>query len=165
MTKETAMATLETTTAATPLWFIHNLVRIHVDGAASGGALAVVEAVGARGDMPPLHVHTVEDETFYVLDGTLTLHVAGAEPVTLEAGRAIFAPRGVAHTYSVESGSARWLAICTPAGFDEFVREASDPAERDELPPADRAVDLARIGAAAARAGIELLGPPGALPS
>ena len=159
------MATIETTPAAAPLWFIDNLARIHVDGAASGGALAVVEGVGRQGDMPPLHVHTVEDETFYVLEGTLSLHVAGAEPVTLETGRAVLAPRGVAHAYRVESESARWLTICTPAGFDEFVREASDPAERDELPPAGRPIDLDRIGAAAARAGIELLGPPGTLPS
>jgi quercetin dioxygenase-like cupin family protein len=148
-----------------PLWFIHNLARVHVDGATSGGELAVVEVLGARGDMPPLHVHTVEDETFCVLDGTLSLHVAGRDPIVLEAGQSAFAPRGVAHVYRVESGTARWLAIATPGGFDAFVREASDPAERDELPPADRPLDLDRIGAAAARHGIELLGPPGTLPA
>ena len=45
-----------------------------------------------------------------------------------------------------------------PLIHSDFVRETSDPAEDDGFPPADRAP------AAAAR-GIELLGPPGTLPS
>src|SRR4051812_20247175 len=141
------MPTVTSPAQPKPLWFIANLARIHVDGETSDGKLAVVEALGARGDMPPLHVHTVEDETFYVLDGRLSVHVAGCEPIVLEAGQSAFAPRGVAHAYRVESETARWLAIATPSGFEAFVREVSDPAERDELPPATRRPDLDRIAA------------------
>jgi hypothetical protein len=54
--------------------------------------------------------------------------------------------------------------VGTPPGFADFVREASDPAEDDGFPPAGRAPDLDRIGAAAARQRIELLGPPGTMP-
>src|SRR3954468_3840796 len=115
------MPTATTPVRPEPLCFIGTLMRIHVDAETSGGELAVVEALGARGDMPPLHVHTVEDETFYVLDGTLSVHVAGCEPIVLEAGQSAFAPRGVAHAYRVESETARWLAIATPSGFDAFV--------------------------------------------
>jgi len=50
-------------------------------------------------------------------------------------------------------------------GFEEFVREVSEPAPSSELPPAGRPHDLDAIAAAAAAAEIELLGPPGALPS
>ena len=54
-----------------PLWFIDNLVHVHVDGDTSGGALALIDERGRRGNMPPLHVHRRDDETFYVLEGEL----------------------------------------------------------------------------------------------
>ena len=148
---------------AAPRWFIDNLARVHVDGVTTGGGSALVEVEGRRGDMPPLHVHHRDDETFYVIDGTLTVFQPGSQ-VVLEAGSAFCAGRGIPHVYRVESETARWLAFCEPAGFDAFVLEASVPAERDELPPAGRSHDPAALGAAAARQGIELLGPPGTLP-
>ena len=146
-------------------WFIDNLARIHVDGESSGGELALVELVGREGDMPPLHVHRVEDETFYVLEGRMSLHVGGREPIGLVAGQSALAPRGVPHAYRVESETARWLVATTPAGFDSFVREVGEPAPVDELPPPGRPHDLAALEAASARHGIELLGPPGTLPA
>jgi quercetin dioxygenase-like cupin family protein len=151
-------------TRTQPLWFIDHLVHIHVDGAASGGALALMDERGRRGDMPPLHVHRRDDETFYVLEGEVTLFV-GDEQIVLGAGQSALAPRDVPHAYRIESDEARYLVITTPAGFDSFVREVSEPAPADELPPAGRHVDPAFLGAAAAKAGIEILGPPGALPA
>jgi mannose-6-phosphate isomerase-like protein (cupin superfamily) len=145
------------------LWFIDNLVRVHVDSDASNGRLAVLEEWGRRGNMPPLHVHHRDEETFFVLDGEMTLFVGG-EMKTLTAGQSALAPREVPHTYRVESEQAHWLVITTPAGFDSFVREVSEPAPVDELPEADRPVDPAALAKAAAEAGIEILGPPGALP-
>jgi mannose-6-phosphate isomerase-like protein (cupin superfamily) len=147
-----------------PLWFIDNLVHVHVDGDASGGTLALQDERGRRGNMPPLHVHRRDDETFYVLEGEVTLFVGG-EQIVLGPGQAAFAPRDVPHAYRVESDEARWLVITTPAGFEAFVREVADPAPTDELPPDGRPVDAAALGQAAAKAGIELLGPPGALPA
>jgi quercetin dioxygenase-like cupin family protein len=145
------------------LWFIDNLARVHVDGAATGGAFDLVEVTGRRGDMPPLHVHHGADELFYVLEGEVSLHLRG-QSVSLCAGQSFLAPRDVPHVYRVDSERARWLGGATPAGFAAFVREASDAAEADDLPPSGRQHDIAALAAAAARQGIELLGPPGMLP-
>jgi hypothetical protein len=71
----------------------------------------------------------------------------------------------VPHAYRVESEEAHWLVITAPAGFDAFVREVADAAPADELPPAGRPVDPAFLSQAAAKAGIEILGAPGALPA
>ena len=147
-----------------PLWFIDNLVHVHIDGDTSGGSFALLEMCGGRGDMPPLHVHERDDETFYVLDGELSLFVAGQQLI-LGAGQAALAPRAVAHCYRVESEQARWLLITTPAGLDSFVREVAEPAPADALPPAGRPQDPALLAQAAAKVGIEILGPPGALPA
>jgi quercetin dioxygenase-like cupin family protein len=158
--KENKMGTAVTTEA---IWFIDNLARVLVDGETSGGTIAVVELEGRRGDMPPLHVHRREDETFYVLEGRLSLHLPDGS-IELGPGGAAFAPRDVPHVYRVESPTARWLGIAAPAGFEAFVREAGEPAPEDVLPPEGRAHDPARLAEIAGRHGIELLGPPGMLP-
>ena len=152
------------TAAGRPLWFIDNLARVHVDSASTGGAFDLVEAEGREGDMPPLHVHDHADETFYVLDGSLALHLPDRR-ILLEAGCAFVAPRAVAHTYRIESETARWLVLSTPGGFADFVREVSEEAETNELPSLGREHDVGALAAAAARHGIQLLGPPGALPT
>ena len=146
-----------------PLWFFDNLVYVHVDGAQSGGAYSLSETWGARGDMPPLHVHHRNDETFYVLEGDVRLFVGDRE-ILLPTGQAALAPRDVPHTYRVESDRARWLVINSPAGFEQFLRAAGEPAPRAELPPAGRHSDPAGFARAAAEQGIEILGPPGMLP-
>jgi quercetin dioxygenase-like cupin family protein len=155
------MSTVATDTEAR--WFVQNLARIKIAGSQTGGACAVVELVGAEGDMPPLHVHHREEEGFYVLDGTMTLFVGGDE-IRLCAGECAVAPRGVPHAYRVDSDEARWLGIATPAGFDEFVLAASVPAEAETLPTGPPSFAPDELAAIAAGFGIELLGPPGMLP-
>jgi quercetin dioxygenase-like cupin family protein len=157
------MTTL-TSTEPQQLWFIDTTARVLVDGEQTDGSYSVVDSVGPQGNMPPLHVHQREDEVFHVVEGRLSVFLPG-EQVELSAGDTLRAPRGVQHTYRVESETCRWIVFCQPAGFEEFVREVSQPAPSSELPPAGRPHDLDAIAAAAAAAGIELLGPPGALPT
>ncbi len=158
------MATFVQPDRAETLWFIDNLVRVHVDAEASNGRLALIEERGRRGNMPPLHVHHRDDETFYVLDGEVSLFAPGRQ-LTLTAGQAALAPREVPHTYRVESEQARWLVVTTPAGFESFVRHVSEPAPAEAFPAAERPIDPAALAQAAADVGIEILGPPGALPT
>ena len=77
----------------------------------------------------------------------------------------MLAPRGVPHAYRVESEQARWLVINNPAGFEQLVRAASEPAPRAELPPPGQPLDPAPLAQTAAEYGIEILGPPGTLPT
>jgi quercetin dioxygenase-like cupin family protein len=150
------------TATAQPRWFYVNLVRVLVTAEETGGTLGIVEMTGTQGEMPPLHVHHLEDETFVVLEGELTIHTPG-ESRTLRAGDALVAPRGVPHAYRVESERARWLGVSS-GGFASFVLTASDPAEFDDLPPADRELDMDRLLAAAEAHGIEVIAPPGTMP-
>ena len=149
---------------AEPLWFIDNLVHILVDAEASNGRLALIDERGRRGEMPPLHVHHRDDETFCVIDGEVSLFLAGRQ-LTLTAGQAAFAPREVPHCYRVESDEARWLLITAPAGFESFVRRVAEPAPVERLPEAERPLDPGDLASAAAEVGIEILGPPGTLPA
>jgi mannose-6-phosphate isomerase-like protein (cupin superfamily) len=145
---------------AEPLWFLDNLVHVHIDGDSSGGSFTLAEMCGPRGDMPPLHVHHRDDEAFYVIEGELSLFVAG-EQLLLGPGQAALAPRERPHCYRVESEQARWLVITAPAGLDAFIREVAEPAAAAQLPPAGRPHDPAVLAQAAAKVGIEILAPPG----
>src|SRR5215471_2761069 len=116
-----------TASAFAPLWFIDGLVQIHVSGEETEGRYSLLENHVPQGDMPPLHVHHDEDEVFHVLDGEVTLFLPGQE-VALTAGETFRAPRGIPHTYRVESSTARLLVFCAPARFEGFVRAVSEPA-------------------------------------
>jgi Cupin domain len=121
---------------------------------------------GASGEMPPVHVHHTDDEVFHVLSGELTLY-RGAETVRLQAGGTALAPRGVPHTFRVESEEARMLVSSAPGGFDRYVAAIGVPAQGPGLPPEPVAPDLDGAAALAVETGyeIELIGPPGALPA
>ena len=125
-------------------WYI-----AHVRGDHTNDRFALTEIVAPARDMPPLHVHRRDDETFYVLDGELTLYV-GDDVLTAGPGTCVHAPRNVAHTYEVTSSQpARWLIVSSPAGFEALVERMGS------MPPERLFVDH----------GIEVLGPPGTLPS
>lgn len=140
-------------------WFTDTRMQIHVGTQAQ----SLVEAQAEQGNMPPLHVHHEDDETFYVLEGRLSV-ITAEETRQLGPGESAFAPRGVPHVYRVESGRARWLVATTDGGFAAFVEEMSVPAEHDGYAPPGLMPSPAALGEAAARHGIEILGPPGLLP-
>ena len=156
------MTTAAVTTDA--IWFIDGRVRVHIAGDETGGRLALLEMEGPRGHMPPLHVHWAEDETFVVMEGELTLYV-GAEVLSLRKCDVALAPLGVPHTFRVETETARWVVTASPAGFERFVAAVGEPAEGPGLPPEPVLPGPERFEEICEEFEIELLGPPGALPS
>lgn len=143
------------------LWFLGELAVIKIAGEATGGRFAVIESHAPQGDRSPLHVHTREDEWFYVLEGELRFWVGG-RIIDAPAGSFVYGPRGVPHTFAVRSTEARFLVVAEPAGFDAFVRAVAEPAGSHTLPPPpDGPPDMARLVKLAAEYGIEILGPPG----
>lgn len=103
------------------------LVRTSADD--SGGAITVLEE-GAPMLDTPLHVHSKEDELFYVMEGE---HIVtrGDEEFRIGPGDAIFLPREVPHAQRrVVPGEGRQLVICTPGGFEQFFRDLAQ-ADRD----------------------------------
>jgi quercetin dioxygenase-like cupin family protein len=95
----------------------------------TGGELSVTEiVVPAHNPGPPLHTHDF-DEAFYMLEGELMFQVDEAL-ATKHAGDLSFAPRNVPHTLANHSdGSARYVLVCTPAGFERhWARMAAEAA-------------------------------------
>jgi quercetin dioxygenase-like cupin family protein len=92
--------------------------------ASTEGALSVIESDTAGG--APRHVHSREDECFYVLDGAITVE-CGDDAWQLDRGAFVFLPRGVPHAWDVVGERARVLIITAPGGLEEFLRELHDP--------------------------------------
>ena len=121
----------------------------------TGGAFLIFEDDLDAGKVTPLHRHPDADETFYMLEGEILLHVAGAENRPLQAGDIAIVPRGIPHAFMVTSGRARMLCLQTPGSGEAFYRDAPEPVTAGQSAPA---VDFDRVRAAAASTGA--IGPP-----
>jgi quercetin dioxygenase-like cupin family protein len=116
-------------------WFLGTLATIRVAGEAVDGRFALIEFLFPQYASPPRHTHP-QDESYVVLDGQLTVE-AGADRFTLTEGAVAVVPMGVAHTFRVDSETARVLVLSTPSGLERMVRDGSVPASSATLPPAD----------------------------
>jgi quercetin dioxygenase-like cupin family protein len=131
--------------SAEPLWFLGTLAHLKLTGDQTGGQFALWEGILPRGASPPLHSHP-QDETFYVLEGDVTVWLVEPELVDdrswvqtrgqrCGAGACVLAPRGTPHTFRVESDTARMLFLSTPAGIEDYVQALAEPAQWPWLPP------------------------------
>ena len=140
-----------------PIWHLGSLVEIVLSGPDTGGAFALVETEGRAGMQAPVHVHSREEETFQVLEGEVAFTVEGATAVA-GPGTVVHLPRGVPHSFRVISPTARFQNLISPAGFENFFRELSEPAPERALPPEGQGMEgLERLSEVCARFGVELL--------
>ena len=107
--------------------------ELKLAGEQSGGDWAVVEWLVRAGDEPPMHTHTREDETVYVLDGSITAFV-GDQRIDVDAGSYAALPKNVPHGLTVHGDEARLLVTLAPAGAEYFLvpRNESD-ADRERF--------------------------------
>lgn len=105
----------------TVLWPGHRVTFIHEY---PGAAYSMIEWAVAPGvPSPPLHVHRVTDESFYVLDGTFAFRV-GERTVDGAVGAFFFVPKGIEHTFWNRGHTpARVLVTMSPPGFERYFEE------------------------------------------
>jgi quercetin dioxygenase-like cupin family protein len=102
-------------------------------GEEAGGQVSVTEIVVPPHAGPPLHTHDF-DEAFYMLEGELIFQVED-ELVTKRAGELSFAPRNVVHALANHSDApARYVLVCTPAGFERHWARVAAKAAGVEPP-------------------------------
>lgn len=144
------------------LWFNNTLVAIQVSSADGEEGICVIEHRLPYGDSPPLHMHRNEDEVFHILEGQMRFQINGHERV-VGAGETVIAPKGLPHTYRVESPQgAHTLTVTRGSDFETMVRLASRPAERPDLPQpgAPTPEMMATLMRLCAENGIDIVGPP-----
>src|SRR5262245_25816476 len=104
-----------------------------ITGADIDGRFDFIEATITHLQGPPLHLHHEQDDTFFVIEGILTVQVDD-ELFDLHAGDLVCAPKGVPHTFAnVEKELVRVINIMTPGGFDRVMEDyASLPVGRPD---------------------------------
>ena len=122
-------------------WVMGTLFTYLVTSAESGGSyFTLIVDVGPEAGPPP-HIHHLEDEQFYILDGQLTYSV-GDQIFEVRMGDFIHIPRGTVHSFKNGPRPSRLLATFAPAGIEGFFREVGERVD-DRLkspPPVTEAV-------------------------
>ncbi len=138
-------------------WFYGGGIHvIHARAAETGGAFFLSETEMEQGKVTPLHTHPA-DESLYVLEGELLLHIDGEE-FTIGTGGFTIAPAGVPHAFKVISAGARVLDFQTPGTCEAFYLGASEPMAPGQTTGTvdfDKITESGRING-----GFELVGPP-----
>ena len=134
-------------------------IRFLITSAESNGALFFAEVLVPPGGGPPPHRHAHEDESFYLLEGEVTLQL-GDKTIVAKPGDFVQIPRGVVHAFkSTGTVNAKMLALNTPGGIEGFYAEGFDRITDLSTPPPASPALMARMAAAAAKHGIEILAP------
>jgi quercetin dioxygenase-like cupin family protein len=117
--------------------------RFLATGEDTGGRYALWEAVVPPGGGPPPHVHSREEEGFFVLEGEITFTVGGERVVAL-AGTFANMPVGTPHSFRNESDRpARMLISVAPAGLESMFFECGVPVApgATAAPPTKEEID------------------------
>ena len=115
-------------------WMADVLWMVLADGSDTGGRFSLMEQLLPKGSGPGPHKHTWSDETFYMLDGEITLLMSD-EIRTARKGDFVMVPRDTRHAFRVDSETARFLNGYTPASMEALVIERGTPTTERVLPP------------------------------
>jgi quercetin dioxygenase-like cupin family protein len=108
-----------------------------LSGVDTGGAYCLLDIGLAPGMAVPRHMHTREDEAYYVLSGELEA-VVGDEVFILRAGDTLIAPRDIPHQLR-NSGDVEnhYLIMFSPSGFEGFLKATAVPAPDNAVAPTE----------------------------
>jgi quercetin dioxygenase-like cupin family protein len=122
------------------VWLNGDVYTVKIGSEETRGDLTLLEASVPPGGGPPLHNHSHEDESFYLLDGELEMH-ADDTVYEVRSGDFVLVPRGTYHRFhNTGLHTARLLVIFAPGGFERFFLEAGREARPGEaIPPFDPA--------------------------
>jgi quercetin dioxygenase-like cupin family protein len=136
---------------------VSDVYRFLATGEDTNGKYALWEAIVPAGGGPPPHVHSREEEGFYILEGEITLFI-GDQRLIVSAGMFANMPVGTPHSFKNESGKpARMLISVTPAGLEQMFFEVGVPLPEGSttaLPPTKEEIEKMLV--IAPRYGIEI---------
>jgi steroid delta-isomerase-like uncharacterized protein len=160
-TQQTASASAINFRGAEPFQFLGQPTQLRASAESTNGAFGLLEHWSMPpGFSSPYHTHTNEDEAFYVLEGEVAF-ICDGKWMRGGAGAYVFGPRGIPHGFQIIGNTpARMLLLASPGGFEQFVLELSVPIDTPPAPP-----DMAKLGATAAKFGIDVHGPLPELPA
>ena len=139
---------------------VGDVYRFLATGEDTNSKYTLIEALVSPRGGPPPHVHSREEEGFYILEGEITFTVNG-ERVVATAGVFANMPVGTPHSFKNETNKpAKMLATVAPAGLEKMFMEIAVPLAEGAttaLPPTKE--DIEKLLAIAPKYGIEIRSP------
>ena len=149
--------TLTKPTEGRTLAVVGDVYRFLAFGEDTNGKYALWETIVPPGGGPPPHVHSREEEGFYILEGEITFQIGGER---LVAGAGTFAnmPVGTPHSFKNESDRpAKMLVSVAPAGLERMFFEVGQPLDEGATTAAPMTKEeIEKLLAVAPRYGIEI---------
>src|SRR5215475_6215471 len=106
---------------------VGDVYRFLATGDETNGSYALWEALVPPGGGPPPHVHSREEEGFYILEGEITFTI-GDQRLVASAGMFANMSVGTPHSFKNESSqAARMLISVEPAGLEQMFFESCVP--------------------------------------
>jgi len=136
---------------------VGDVYRFLATGEDTNGKYALWEAIVPPGGGPPPHVHSREEEGFYILGGEITFTI-GDKRLVASAGMFANKPVGTPHSFNNESTKpGRMLISVAPAGLEEMFFEfgVSLPEGVTTAPPPTKE-EIEKLLAVAPKYGIEI---------
>ena len=102
------------------------------------GEYYVFQVVTPRGLGLPKHVHELEDELIYMIEGAFEIEL-GDRTFTAKAGDSVFFPRGIAHAFKNASSTPTTAIFTVSPGasfelfFNKLAAMPPEPPEMDEV--------------------------------
>ena len=145
------------TTEGRTVAVVGDVYRFLATGDDTNGKYALFEALVGPGGGPPPHVHSREEEGFYVLEGEISFTING-ERVVATAGMFANMPVGTPHSFKNESNKpAKMLISVAPAGLEQMFFEVGAPLAEGAttaLPPTKEEIE--KLVVIAPKYGIEI---------
>lgn len=138
------------------LWGKGSVVTTKLSAEETGGTLGITHFRAVAGERAARHTHTLEDEIFIVEGGEVRLTV-GERTETVNGAGVLFLPRGIPHSYLVESETARFYVITTPGGFERFFSETGYPTQLGKSAPVGEQWSVDRTQEFAGNLGLGLI--------
>jgi len=139
-------------------WYIGHLMSILISSKDTNSSFSLIHGFEIKGLEPPPHIHTREDESFYILEGEIN-YMVGNEIFNAGRGDWVFLPRNIQHSFQVQSDQAEVLIHLSPGGFEEYFKEMSEPAKALVIPPRPQGPpDVKKIVETASKYGVKFPG-------
>ena len=136
---------------------VGDVYRFLATGEDTNGKYALWKALVPLGGGPPPHVHSREEEGYFVIEGEITFTING-ERIVATAGMFANMPVGTPHAFKNESSRpAKMLISVAPAGLEQMFFEFGVPLPEGSttaLPPTKEEIE--KLLAVAPSYGIEI---------
>ena len=148
-----------TATEGRTIAVVGDIYRFMATGDETHGKYPMWEAIVPPGGGPPPHVHSLEEESFFILEGEIMLQV-GDERIVAKAGTFANMPVGSLHSFKNDSDEvARMIITVAPAGLERMFFEVGQPVALGNQAPPPSTAEIEKLLAVAPNYGVEIKMP------